>query len=42
MLASQNGIDNVVAPLTDGLSAEQLQALAALMDERGCETIETH
>jgi hypothetical protein len=42
MLASQNGIDNIVAPLTDGLSAEQLQALAALMDERGCEVIETH
>lgn len=42
MLASQNGIENTVAPLTDGLSAEQLQALAALMDERGCETIETH
>jgi hypothetical protein len=42
MLASQNGIDNIVAPLTDGLSAEQLQALAALMDKRSCKIIETH
>jgi DNA primase len=38
--ASANGIDNVVAFLTETISAEQLQRLAALMDEKGCETIE--
>jgi hypothetical protein len=40
--ASQNGVDNIVAPLTDGLSAEQLQAPAAHMNERGCENVAIH
>lgn len=40
MTASQNGIENVVAFLTDVVSAEQLQRLAALMDEKGCEAVE--
>jgi DNA primase len=42
VLANQNGVENVVAQLTDALSAEQLQAVAALMDERGCDIIEIH
>jgi len=40
MTASQNGIENVVAFLTDVVSAEQLQRLAALMDEKGCDALE--
>jgi len=40
LLALQNGVENVAALLTDVLSAEQLQMIAALMDERGCETVE--
>jgi DNA primase len=40
LLALQNGVENVAALLTDALSAEQLQAIAALIDERGCETVE--
>jgi DNA primase len=40
LLAAQNGVENVAALLTEALSAEQLQTIAALMDERGCETVE--
>jgi hypothetical protein len=40
MTASENGIENVVAFLTDVVSAEQLQRLAALMDEKGGEVVE--
>jgi len=40
--ASENGIDNVVAFLTDAIGAEQLQRLAALMDEKGCDTVELY
>jgi DNA primase len=40
LLALQNGVENIAALLTDALSAEQLQAIAALMDERGCEIVE--
>ncbi|MDF2233154.1 CHC2 zinc finger domain-containing protein [Albimonas sp. CAU 1670] len=42
MLAAQNGIENVAAPLTEGLAAEQLHAIAALMDERGCDAVHVH
>ncbi len=38
--AYQNGIDNAVSFLTETISAEQLQRLAALMDEKGCHAIE--
>jgi DNA primase len=38
--AQQNGIDNAVSFLTETISAEQLQQLAALMDETGCEAVE--
>ena len=38
--AQQNGIDNAVSFLTETISAEQLQQLAALMDEKGCEAVE--
>ncbi|MBZ0227980.1 MAG: hypothetical protein K8F58_05940, partial [Bauldia sp.] len=40
LAAFEAGIDNVVAFLTEGISAEQLERLAALMDERRCETVE--
>lgn len=40
LLAYQNGIENVIAPLTEAMSAQQLEMIAALMDECGCETIE--
>jgi DNA primase len=40
--ASKNGIDNIVALLTNTISAEQLQRLAAFMDEKGCETVELY
>ena len=38
--AHQNGIDNAVSFLTETISAEQLQRLAALMDEKGCHALE--
>jgi DNA primase len=40
LAAHQSGIDNVVAFLTDGISAQQLEMLAALMDETGCDTVQ--
>jgi DNA primase len=40
LLAAQNGVENVAALLTETLSAEQLQMIAALMDERRCATVE--
>ena len=40
LLAAQNGIENVAALLTDAISAEQLQMIAAVMDEHGGEAIE--
>jgi DNA primase len=40
LLAAQNGVENVAALLTEALSAQQLQMIAALMDERRCETVE--
>jgi len=42
LLAVQNGVENVVSFLTETISAEQLQRLAALMDENGCETVELY
>ncbi len=40
LIAAQNGVENVAALLTDLFSAQQLQMIAALMDERRCETAE--
>ena len=40
--AHENGIENVVAFLTETATTQQLEQLAALMDERGCEQLEMH
>ena len=40
LTASDAGIANVACSLTGSMSAEQLQMLAALMDERGCDNLE--
>ncbi len=40
MLATQNGIDNVVSFLTDTIRSKQLHLLAKLMDECGCESLQ--
>lgn len=40
LAAHENGIVNVVAFLTHGITPRQLGMLAALMDERKCETLE--
>lgn len=37
--AHENGVENVVAFLTDSLTAQQLEMLSSLMDERKCETV---
>lgn len=40
LTAHESGIENVVAFLTDGITAQQLEQLASLMDEVKCETCE--
>jgi hypothetical protein len=40
LTAFENGIENVVAFLIDGIVAQQLEQLASLMDERKCESVE--
>jgi hypothetical protein len=40
LLAHQSGIENVVAFLTETISAQQLEMLAVLMDEKQCESVE--
>ena len=40
MLATQNGIDNVVSFLTDTISPEQLHLLVEFMEECGCESLQ--
>ena len=40
LTAHENGIENVVAFLTESVTAQQLEQLAALMDERQCEHLE--
>ena len=40
LTAQQNGVENVVAFLTENVTALQLEQLAALMDERKCEHLE--
>jgi hypothetical protein len=39
MRAFENGIENVVAFLTEAVTAQQLEMLSSLMDERKCETL---
>ena len=40
LIANENRIENVVAFLTENVTALQLEQLAALMDERKCENLE--
>jgi DNA primase len=40
LTAHESGIDNVVAFLTENVTAQQLEQLAALMDDRKCEHLE--
>ena len=40
LTASDSGVENVVAFLTESIAAQQLEMLASLMDERHCETVE--
>jgi hypothetical protein len=40
--ALEGGIENVVAFLTESTSPQQLEMLASLMDQRGCEAIELY
>jgi hypothetical protein len=42
LTAYEQGVENVVAFLTDGISAQQLEMLAALMDETKCESVELY
>lgn len=42
LTAHQNGIENVVAFLTENVTPLQLEQLAALMDERKCEHLEAY
>jgi DNA primase len=40
IIAAQNGVENVIAFLTPTISAQQLEQLASLMDEKSCEGVE--
>jgi DNA primase len=40
LTAAENGVENVVAFLTEAISAQQLEQLAALMDETKCDSVE--
>lgn len=40
LTAFESGIDNVVALLTEAITARQLEMLAALMDDKHCESVE--
>ena len=40
MRAFENGVLNVVSFLTEGISPQQLEQLASLMDERKCESVD--
>ena len=42
LAAYEQGVENVVAFLTDDISAQQLEMLAALMDEKKCDSVELH
>ena len=40
LTAYESGVENVVAFLTESITAQQLEMLASLVDERHCETVE--
>ena len=42
LTAHESGIENVIAFLTETVTAQQLEQLAALMDERKCENMEMY
>jgi len=42
LTAYEQGVENVVAFLTDDISAQQLEMLAALMDEKKCDSVDLH
>jgi DNA primase len=42
LTAHEAGMENVVAFLTEAISAQQLEMLAALMDEKKCESVELY
>ena len=42
LTAHENGLENVVAFLTETISPQQLEQLASLMDERKCEQLEIY
>jgi DNA primase len=42
LTAYEQGVENVVAFLTDDISAQQLEMLAALMDEKKCDSVELY
>ena len=37
--AHENGVENVVAFLTESVTAQQLEMFSSLMDEKECETV---
>ncbi len=39
LMAYESGIENVVSFLTEAISAQQLEQLAALMDEKQCDSV---
>jgi len=42
LTAFEVGIENVVAFLTEGIAAQQLEMLASLVDEKKCGTVEIY
>lgn len=42
LTAFEAGVENVVAFLTEGITAQQLEMLASLMDEKQCGTVEIY
>jgi DNA primase len=42
LIATQNGVDNVVSSLTETLSANQLRMLADLMEQNDCQAVELY
>jgi hypothetical protein len=42
LTAFEAGMENVVAFLTETISAQQLEQLASLMDEKKCESVELY
>jgi hypothetical protein len=42
LTAHESGIENVVAFLTETISAQQLEMLVGLRDEKNCESVELY